>query len=116
MVKRASMTRQYLLDALQENIEKSLAREAVRIGVGGVEGYAYRGEVANNAIKMAGGEVGLFQDRTEVTHHMSFDDLSDEQLLIRLRDEAAALLIEQRAAGLEEPLDGPAEAAGEPDD
>jgi hypothetical protein len=32
---------------------------------------------------------------------MDFDDLSDEQLLIRLRDETEALLLERRAAGLD---------------
>ena len=37
---------------------------------------------------------------------MSFDDLSDEQLLVRLRDEADALLLEQKAAGLEDRLRG----------
>ena len=119
LVKSLPMTRQYLLDALQENIEKALARAPVRVGSGDGEtaatGYIYRGEVANNAIKMAGSEVGLFRDRTEITHRMDFSDLSDEQLLVRLRDEADALLLEQRAAGLEEPADGPAEAAGEPE-
>ena len=123
IIRQANMTRQYLLDALQENIEKALARAPVRVGSGDGEtaatGYIYRGEVANNAIKMAGSEVGLFRDRTEITHRMDFSDLSDEQLLVRLRDEADALLLEQRAAGLEEPVDGPmeapAEAAGEPE-
>jgi hypothetical protein len=32
---------------------------------------------------------------------MDFDDLSDEQLLVRLRDETEALLLEKRAAGLD---------------
>jgi hypothetical protein len=46
--------------------------------------FVNRGEVANNAIKMAGAEVGLFRDRSEVRVKMDFEDLSDEQLLIRL--------------------------------
>ena len=50
---------------------------------------------------MAGSEVGLFQDKAEVRVNMNFDDLSDEQLLIRLRDETEALLLERRAAGLD---------------
>jgi hypothetical protein len=45
---------------------------------------------------MAGIEVGLFKDRSEITHKMDFEDLSDEALLIRLETEA--LLIEERAA------------------
>ena len=39
---------------------------------------------------MAGSEVGLFQEKAEVRVNMNFDDLSDEQLLIRLRDETEA--------------------------
>ena len=66
-----------------------------------VEQYLYRGEVANNAIKMAGSECGMFQDKAEVTHRMDFSDLSDEQLLLLLRDETEALLLERRAAGLD---------------
>ena len=63
--------------------------------------YLYRGEVVNNAIKMAGSEVGLFQDKAEVRVNMNFDHLSDEELLIRLREETEALLLERRAAGLD---------------
>ena len=48
---------------------------------------------------MAGSEVGLFQDRAEITHKMDFDDLSDEQLLLRLRDETEALLLERSWLG-----------------
>jgi hypothetical protein len=73
----------------------------VKTGADGVPTYTYRGEVANNGIKMAGGEVGLFKEKAEVTHRMDFSDLSDEQLLIRLRDETEALLLERRAAGLD---------------
>src|SRR6516162_6002840 len=76
------------------------ARRPVKQGLSGDEHYLYRGEVANTAIKMAGLEVGLFKDKAEVTHRMDFSDLSDEQLLIRLRDETEALLREKRAAGL----------------
>ena len=93
-------TKQYLVDALIENVEIALARRSVKIGADGVPTYTYRGEVANNGIKMAGGEVGLFKDKAEVTHRMNFDDLSDEALLLRLRDETEALLREKRAAGI----------------
>jgi hypothetical protein len=50
---------------------------------------------------MAGSECGLFQDRQEITHRMDFSDLSDDELLRRLRDETEALLLERRAAGLD---------------
>ena len=100
VVQQATITRQNLVDALIENIEKSLARRPVKQGLSGNEHYLYRGEVANTAIKMAGLEVGLFKDKAEVTHWMDFSDLSDEELLLRLRDETEALLREKRAAGI----------------
>jgi len=103
VVKQATMSRQYLVDALIENVEVALGRRPVKLGPAAipVEQYVYRGEVVNSAVKMAGSEVGLFQDRAEITHKMDFDDLSDEQLLLRLRDETEALLLERRAAGLD---------------
>jgi hypothetical protein len=103
VVKQAAMSRQYLVDALIENVEVALGRRPVKQGPAAipVEQCLYRGEVVNNAIKMAGSECGLFQEKTEVTHRMDFSDLSDEQLLLRLRDETEALLLERRAAGLD---------------
>ena len=100
VVKQATMSRQYLVEALIENVEVALGRRPVKQGLDGAEHYLYRGEVVNNAIKMAGGEVNLFRDKAEVTHKMDFSDLSDEELLLRLRDETEALLREKRAAGL----------------
>ena len=99
-VRQATITRQYLIDALIENIEKSLARQPVPVGAEMTPMYVYRGEVANNAIKMAGSEVNLFKDRVEVTSKMDFSDLSDDELLQRLRDETDALIREraERAA------------------
>ena len=86
-----------------ENLDIALGRRPVKQGLAAVaaDHYVYRGEVVNNAIKMAGGEVNLFRDKAEVTHRMDFDDLSDEELLIKLRDETEALLLEKRAAGLD---------------
>jgi hypothetical protein len=84
----------------EQNVEKSLGRQPVKTGADGVPTYAYRGEAANTAIKMAAIEVGLFKDRAEATHRMDFDDLSDDELLQQLRDETDALIRErtERAA------------------
>ena len=82
------------------NLDIALGRRPVKIGADGKEVYVYRGDVANTVIKMAGGECGMFKDKAEVTHQMDFSDLSDEELLLRLRDETEALLREKRAAGL----------------
>ena len=90
---RFVLTRQRLLDALLENLEKALGRRPVKIGEEGKEVYVYRGDVANNALKMAGSELGLFTDKSGVTHRPShYDDLSDADLVRKLRDEAQVLL------------------------
>jgi hypothetical protein len=103
VVQQATITRQHLVEALIENLDIALGRRPVKQGLAAVaaDHYLYRGEVVNNAIKMAGGEVNLFRDKAEVTHKMDFSDLSDQELLIRLRDETEALLLERRAAGLD---------------
>ena len=102
VVQQATITRQHLVEALIENLDIALGRRPVKQGLAAVaaDHYVYRGEVVNNAIKMAGGEVNLFRDKAEVTHRMDFSDLSDEELLLRLRDETEALLREKRAAGI----------------
>jgi hypothetical protein len=82
--------------------EKSLGRQPIKDGIAGhtVDRHVFRPEAANTAIKMGGQEVGLFRDRVEVTSKMDFDDLSDDELLRRLRDETDALIREraERAA------------------
>ena len=64
----------------------------MKIGAGGVPTYLYRGEAVNAAVKIAGNEVNMFKDRSEVRVQMDFDDLSDDELLIKLRDETDALI------------------------
>jgi hypothetical protein len=44
---------------------------------------------------MAGSEVGLFKEKSD--HKMDFEDLTDEKLLMRLRDETEALPLEHQA-------------------
>ena len=73
------------------NLDIALGRRPVKIGADGKEVYVYRGDVANTVIKMAGGECGMFKDKAEVTHRLDFDDLSDEQLLLRLKADGGAL-------------------------
>jgi hypothetical protein len=89
---RFILTRQCLLDALLENIEKALGRRPVKIGAEGKEFYVYRGDVANTAIKMAGSEVNLFTEKKTIAHRTNFDDLSDLELVQKVRDEAQLLL------------------------
>ena len=64
----------------------------MKIGAEGKDIYVYRGDVANNALKMAGQEIGLFTDKSEITHRTNYDDLSDFELVRMLQEEATLLL------------------------
>ena len=105
---RFILTRQCVLDGLLENIEKALGRRPVKIGEEGKEIYVYRGDVANNALKMAGQEIGLFRDKAEITHRTQYDDLSDVEL-VRMMQEEATLLLEHVKAQQAGDSDGNAE-------
>jgi hypothetical protein len=97
---RFVLTRQCLLDALLENLEKALGRRPVKIGAEGKEVYVYRGDVANAAIRMAGSELGLFTERKEITHkNRDLDQLSDVELVQVLAKEAQELLEHHRQEG-----------------
>ena len=89
---RFILTRQCVLDGLLENIEKALGRRPVKIGEEGKLVYVYRGDVANNALKLAGNELGLFVEKAEVTHKREFDELSDLQIVEEIQREAQLLL------------------------
>ena len=65
----------------------------MKIGKEGVETYVYRGDVANNALKMAGQEIGLFAEKAEVSHrNAKYDELTEAELIRQIRDEAQLLL------------------------
>jgi phage terminase small subunit len=92
---RFVLTRQYLIEAIIENIEKALGRRPT-IGADGTEVFVYRGEVVNNAIRMAGVEIGMFREQKDLRIHTDFPDLTDVELVRRVRDEANALLLEHQ--------------------
>ena len=53
----------------------------------------YRGDVANNALKMAGQELGVLAEKSEVSRrHARYADLSDEQILKGIMEKARLLL------------------------
>ena len=80
----------------------------MKIGAEGKEVYVYCGDVANTAIKMAGSELNLFTEKKTIAHRTNFDDLSDLELVQKVRDEAQVLLEhherEQREAGEADPV------------
>jgi hypothetical protein len=76
-----------------------LGRRPTPIGRAGteVDTYIFRPESANNAIKLAGQEIGVFVEKSEVSHrYAELEKLSDEELLLRMRDEADRLLLEHQ--------------------
>ena len=76
-----------------DNVEKALGYKPVRIGKEGLETFVYRGDVANNALKTAGQELGLFLEKTEVSHrYAKYDELTEAELIRQIRDEAQLLL------------------------
>jgi hypothetical protein len=84
--KRFYLTKQYVIDALIENIQKALGRKPVRIGKGdkAEDVHVYEGAVANAAIRMAGTEMGMFTDRKDVRIANEYSHLSDKELAEKL--------------------------------
>ncbi len=94
---RQVLSRQYVIEALIENAEKALGRKPVKIGSNGhaKETYVYRGDVANQAIRLAGIEMGMFVERKEIKHTSDLAKLSDVELLevlVKEAEEAQQLL------------------------
>jgi phage terminase small subunit len=89
------INKQYVTEALVDNLEKALGRRPVKIGSNGEEKdvFVYRGDVANNALKMIGAELQMFVERKEIAHIVGeFDKMSDAELVQVLAKEAQALL------------------------
>ena len=83
--KRFYLTKQYVIDALIENIQKALGRRPVRLGKPKEDGsfdevYVYEGAAANAAIRLAGAEMSMFTERRDVIVKNEYADLTDEQL------------------------------------
>jgi hypothetical protein len=89
---RIVLSRQSIVDALLENIEKALGRRPLKVGPDGEQVFIYRGDVANTAIRLAGLECGLFTERKEINYAREFAKYSDAELVQILEQEAQALL------------------------
>ena len=98
---RLILSKKALIDAVLENVEKALGRRPVKIGKAGEqrEVFLYRGEVANNAIRLAGLEIGMFNERKELKLVADFDKYSDAELVQLLAQEAQMLLLSDRSGG-----------------
>ena len=87
------INKQFIIEALIDNLEKALGRRPVKVGAEGKEMYVYRGDVVNRAIQLAGLECGMFTERKEFPHVLSeFDKMSDLEMVQTLVREGQKLL------------------------
>jgi hypothetical protein len=89
------ISKQYLIEALIDNLEKALGRRPVKITVDGEakELFVYEGAVANAALKLAGSELDLFTAKKQVTHKKDrLDDLHGKELAVEFHRVATELL------------------------
>jgi hypothetical protein len=90
-----TLERKALVGRALENVDIAMGKKPVKVGKDGVPVYVYRGDVANNALKLAGNEIGVFQERKELKITANFEGYSDHQLVELLAQEAQALLEDQ---------------------
>jgi phage terminase small subunit len=87
VVERAVVSKEWVIEKLVENAERSLqARRAT--GEDGEETgeFKYQGNVANRALELIGKELGMFVDRKEVGKPGEFADLSDDEIDAQIRE------------------------------
>jgi hypothetical protein len=96
-VDRLVLTKQYILDAAIENLEKALARKPVKTTDGDKEVYVYKPEAANAALKMLSAELGLFIERKDIRVTTDYDNMSDEELARRMQESARLILEASKA-------------------
>ena len=93
------INKQFVMEALIDNLETALGRKPVKIGPDGKEVYVYKGDVANGALKMLGAELNLFTERKAVRVTNEFDRMTDEELAQELQ-RAAQLLLDDHSGEL----------------
>lgn len=93
---RFVLTKQWLIDAVIENAEIALGRRPVKVGKADdfKEVYVYKGDVANQAVKMLGTEFDLFVERKDVRITNEYSKLSDADLARRLVEVGQQMLLE----------------------
>lgn len=89
------LTKHYVVEAAIENLEKALGRKPVKVGHGdGIkEVYVYKGDVANQAVKMLGAEFNLFTERKDVRITNEYSNLTDAELAQRLVEVGQQMLL-----------------------
>lgn len=79
-VEKAGLTKQWIIERLQENVQRAMQVAVVRDGEGNPIGeYKYEGSVANRALELLGKEIGMFVDRKEIRTG-ELDDVNADEL------------------------------------
>jgi len=86
------LEREHLVRLGLRNAEVAAGLRPTKIGRDGVEVYVYRGDVVNNALKLLGSELGMFTEKKEVLHRARYEEMTHQELLKAIRDEAQLLL------------------------
>ena len=93
-VERVSLTKEWVLGTLIENVQRAMQAEAVTDREGNETGeYTYQGHVANRSLELLGKELGMFVDRKEVGGPGDFSDKTDAQLEQEIAADLALLRI-----------------------
>ena len=91
-IERAALTKEWIIARLVENAERAMQAEPVKDDNGNVVGdYQYQGNVANRALELLGKEIGMFVERKEVGQPGDFDNLSDAEVVDKMKERAAEL-------------------------
>ncbi len=67
-IENAALSKEWVLERLMSNVERSMQEEPVIIGGKATGEYTYNGAVANRALELLGKEMGMFIDRSAVTN------------------------------------------------
>lgn len=90
---RTSVTVDYVLTRLRENVERAMQAEAVLDKLGNPTGmWTYEGAVANSALGLLGKHLGMFTEKVEHSGAIASADLTKDMTPQQRRDAIRALL------------------------
>ena len=78
-IKKTALTKEWVIERLVENVNRSMQAEAVMIAGEPTGEYVYNGTVANKSLELLGKELGMFIERSENINLNK--DISAEPLL-----------------------------------
>jgi phage terminase small subunit len=85
VVEKTALSKEWVLEKLQENLERALQQRRARNDEGEEIGdFTYQGNVANRALELIGKEMGMFVDRKEVGKPGDFAGMTDDELNNRI--------------------------------